>query len=378
MLIEKPTINPPGDTTQAAEATASLLSSIGFSVELVKAKDQKVNMVAEWDTGQTETILFNGHLDTVPIGDQSLWKSDPFKAEVSEGWMYGRGVADDKGAIGCVIAACEGIRKLGLEPKTNIMIHAACDEEVGSKLGTSYLVEKGYASKATRGYVLEASTSKDKIFVRNAMKGTASLNITVQGKTAHAANPYDGVNANLGMSKVLLALSHTKFRFKRSKFLTPPTIAAGTVVQGGEKSNVIPGKCTSTSDIRYLSGMTEQTMKKDIEQAIKRVKRTDKNLRLSYELKMGTHRAVELGEDQPVVRKAKEMIRKVSGYDPRLMGGYGATDASFLVLDAKVPTLIGLGPADIDCGNVHGINERASTKKLLEYTKIYAGLALSA
>ena len=89
MLIEKPTVNPPGDTTQAAEVTASLLSSIGFSVELIKAKDQKVNVVAEWDTGQTEDVLFNGHLDTVPIGDQSLWKLDPFKAEVSEGWMYG-------------------------------------------------------------------------------------------------------------------------------------------------------------------------------------------------------------------------------------------------------------------------------------------------
>jgi acetylornithine deacetylase/succinyl-diaminopimelate desuccinylase-like protein len=71
------------------------------------------------------------------------------------------------------------------------------------------------------------------------------------------------------------------------------------------------------------------------------------------------------------------MIKRVTGYSPRIMGGYGATDASFLILDAKVPALIGLGPADIDYGNVHGINERVSTKKLIEYTKIYAGLILS-
>jgi acetylornithine deacetylase/succinyl-diaminopimelate desuccinylase-like protein len=71
------------------------------------------------------------------------------------------------------------------------------------------------------------------------------------------------------------------------------------------------------------------------------------------------------------------MIKRVTGYSPRIMGGYGATDASFLILDAKVPALIGLGPADIDCGNVHGINERVFTKKLIEYTKIYAGLILS-
>jgi succinyl-diaminopimelate desuccinylase len=376
-IVEKPSVNPPGDTTEPAEVAASLLSSIGFSVQRVKAADRKVNVVAEWKTGQQETILFNGHLDTVPIGDRSLWKFDPYSAEVSEGWMYGRGVADDKGAVGCVIAACEAIRRLGLEPRTNVIIHAVCDEEVGSELGTSYLVQNGYASKASYGYVLEASTSKNRIFVRNSMKGTASLNITVQGKTAHAANPYDGVNANLEMSKLLLALSRAKFKFKGSRFLTPPTIAAGTIVQGGEKSNVIPGKCTSTSDIRYLPSMTEEGLRRDLDRVINQVRKSDKRLRLSYELKLGTHRAVEIGEEQPVVRKARDMIRKVTGYKPRIRGGYGATDASFLVLDAKVPALIGLGPADIDLGNIHGINERVSTARLLEYTKIYSGLIMS-
>jgi len=377
MIVGKPSVNPPGDTTEAAQVTASLLSSIGLNVELVKAADRKVNVVGEWNLGRSESVLFNGHLDTVPIGDQSLWNFDPYGAEVSEGWMYGRGVADDKGAVGCAIAALEGIRRLGLEPAVNVIVHAVCDEEVGAQLGTSYLVEKGYASKADYGFVLEASTSEDRIFVRNSMKGTASLNITVQGKTAHAANPKEGINANLKMSKLLVALDRTRFTFKRSKYLTPPTIAAGTLVQGGEKSNVIPGKCTSSSDIRYLLGMTQETIRRDIDRVINRVKRSDKDLHVSYELKLGRHRAVELDERQPVVRKARDMIRKVTGYTPRIMGGYGATDASFLILDAKLPTLIGLGPADIDYGNVHGINERVSTRKLLEFTKIYAGLVLS-
>jgi succinyl-diaminopimelate desuccinylase len=376
-LVEKPSGNPPGHTTEAAEVAASLLSSNGFTVELVKATEKKVNVVAQWNMGQEETILFNGHLDTVPIGDSSLWRFNPYGAETSEGWMYGRGVADDKGAVGCLLAACEAIRSLGLKPRTNIMIHAVCDEEVGSKLGTSYLVEKGYANKATYGYVLEASTSKNRIFVRNSMKGTASLTITVEGKTAHAANPYDGVNANLEMSKLLLALSHTKFKYKRSRYLTPPTIASGTVMQGGEKSNVIPGKCISSSDIRYLPGMTEETMRRDIDRVINQIRRKDKKLRLSYELKLGDHKAVEIGQEQPVVRKAGEMITRVTGYKPRVMGGYGATDASILVLGAKVPTLIGLGPADIDVGNMHGINEKVSTARLMDYTKIYAGLIMS-
>jgi len=377
MLVEKPSVNPPGDTTEPAEVTASLLSSMGFNVELVKATDQKVNVVAEWNVGRPETILFNGHLDTVPIGEKALWKFDPYSADISEEWMYGRGVADDKGAVGCVIAACESIRRLGIEPGANVIIHAVCDEEVGGQMGTSYLVKKGYANKATYGYVLEASTSKHRIFVRNSMKGGASLNITVQGKTSHAANPRDGINANLKMANLLLALNQTKFKFKPSKFLTPPTIAAGTIVQGGEKSNVIPGKCTSSSDIRYLPGMTEEAITSAIDRLMNRMKKSDKDLHVSYELKMGSHRAVELDQHQPVVGKAREMIKRVTGYSPRIMGGYGATDASFLILDAKVPALIGLGPADIDYGNVHGINERVSTKKLIEYTKIYAGLILS-
>ncbi len=345
MIVEKPSVNPPGDTREPAEVVASLLSSIGFSVELVKATDRKINVVAEWNVGRPEAILFNGHLDTVPIGEQSLWNHDPYDAKVSEEWMYGRGVADDKGAVGCVIAACETTRKLGLEPAVNVIIHAVCDEEVGGQLGTAHLVKKGYANKATYGYVLEASTTRDRIFVRNSMKGGASLNITVQGKPSHAANPRDGINANLKMAKLLLALNRTKFKFKPSKFLTPPTIAAGTIVQGGEKSNVIPGKCTSVSDIRCLPGMTEQSIRNDIDRVMKKEKKADKDLHISYELKMGSHRAVEMDQHQPVVKRAREMIRRVTGYSPRVMGGYGATDASFLILDARVPTLIGLGPA---------------------------------
>jgi len=376
-IVEKPSDNPPGDTTEPAEVVAALLSSIGFTVDRVRAADRKVNLVAEWNTGKPETVLFNGHLDTVPIGDRSLWSFDPYGAEISDGWMYGRGVADDKGAVGCLIAACEAIHRLGLKPRANIMIHAVCDEEVGSELGTAYLVKNGYASKANCGYVLEASTSKNRIFVRNSMKGIASLNITVQGKTAHAANPNDGVNANLGMAKVLLALSRTKFKVKRNQFLTPPTIASGTVMQGGDKSNVIPAKCTALSDIRYLPDMTEKTMTQDIGRVINQVKKSEKKLRVSYELKLGTHRAVEIGQEQLVVRRASHMITKVTGHKPRVMGGYGATDASFLTLDAKIPTLIGLGPADIDLGNMHGANERVSTAKLLEYTKIYAGIIMS-
>jgi len=376
-IVEKPSVNPPGDTTEAAEAAASLMSSIGLKVQLVKSAEHKVNVVGEWDLDRPQSVLFNGHLDTVPIGDQSLWSFDPYRAEVSEGWMYGRGVADDKGAVGCVIAALEGLRRLGMEPAVNVIVHAVCDEEVGGQLGTHYMVENGYASKANYGFVLEASTSKNRIFVRNSMKGTASLTLTVQGRTAHAANPREGINANLKMSKLLIALDRIGFTFKRSKYLTPPTIAAGTLMQGGEKSNVIPGKCTSTSDIRYLPGMTEELIKRDIERVINRVKRSDKDFNVSYELKLGKHKAVELDEGQSVVRKARDMIRRVTGYTPRIMGGYGATDASFLILDGKVPTLIGLGPADIDYGNVHGINERVSVSKLLEFTKIYAGLALS-
>jgi succinyl-diaminopimelate desuccinylase len=291
--------------------------------------------------------------------------------------MYGRGVGDDKGAVGCVIAACEAVRRLGLTPRANIMVHAVCDEEVGSKLGTTYLVEKGYANKATYGYVLEASTSKNRIFVRNSMKGTASLKITVEGKAAHAANPNDGVNANLKMSKILLALNQTKFKCKRSRYLTPPTIAPGTVIQGGEKSNVIPRKCTSSSDIRYLPGMTEETIRRDIDRVINQVRRRDRKLRLSYELKLGSHKAAEIGQEERVVRKARDMITKVTGYKPRVMGGYGATDASILIHGVNVPTLIGLGPADIDLGSMHGTNERVSTARLMDYAKIYAGLMIS-
>jgi len=372
-LVEERSENPPGDTVEAAEAYASQLSKLRFKVETVRAEGRKVNLVAEWNCGRKETILFNGHLDTVPVGKADGWIVDPFSGSVRGDWLYGRGSADDKGGLGCLTIAFEALRSLGVQPKYNIAVHGVCDEEVGGRLGTLHLIQKGHV-KANYGVVVEGSVSRNRVFVRNAMKGIMKVQLTTFGKAAHAGNPKIGVNANLKMAKLLTALERVRFTYKPSRYLTPPTIAVGTILQGGDKSNVIPKQCTSTSDIRYLPGMGRISVQRDIMKVIRKIRRGDRDLKASVKVLVSDHKPAQLREDEPIVRLAAEAIRRVVGYSPRIMGGYGATDASHLIHQARLPTLVGLGPGDLELGQLHGVNERVSIKALVDLAKIYVSL----
>jgi len=375
-LVKIPSENPPGNTKEVAQATASFFSELGLHTELIEARSGKVNVVARWEVGGSQMILFNCHLDTVPTMDVKAWNVDPFSGEVKADWLYGRGAADDKGALASLLISLKALKELGMRPSCDLIVHAVCDEETGGEQGTSYLINKGHA-EADFGFVLEASVKKHRIFVRNAMKGVMKLKVKAKGRAAHASNPRRGVNATLKLAKVLLALDRIRLRHKPSKYLTAPTVAVGTIIRGGLKRNVIPDSCYAVCDVRYLPGMSEVTVRQDIEKLIHGLKRKDPGLDVSLEVGLGKHKPAQLGEKEDVVSMAKEAIRKVVGYEPKLHGGYGATDAAQLIHDARIPTLIGLGPGDIELSNIHGPNERVSVRAMLEFSKVYALLAVS-
>ena len=113
-MVSIPSENPPGNKTEISEYVSELLVSIGFHVEQVESKPNRVNTLGVLKgKGGGKTLLWNGHYDTVPVGNLDYWTEDPFRGEVKDGRIYGRGTGDMKGAIASAIVAAKALGNLG-------------------------------------------------------------------------------------------------------------------------------------------------------------------------------------------------------------------------------------------------------------------------
>ena len=99
-LVPDKSVNPPGDELEAAEYVASTLKEIGLDVELIHHSPSRGSVLARLKgSGQMAALLYNGHLDTVPVGAEK-WTHEPFSAEIAEGKIWGRGALRYEGGSG--------------------------------------------------------------------------------------------------------------------------------------------------------------------------------------------------------------------------------------------------------------------------------------
>ena len=138
-------------------------------------------------TGGGRSLILNGHIDTVPIGDASKWKHDPFGAEIEDGKMYGRGSVDMKGGIATMLFAVEALQKLGIKLKGDLMMQSVVNEEHAGG-GTLGAVAAGLTADAA--IVTEPSGNSGTI--EDGSNGGVYWQVVIKGREAHAGYRWKG------------------------------------------------------------------------------------------------------------------------------------------------------------------------------------------
>jgi acetylornithine deacetylase/succinyl-diaminopimelate desuccinylase len=317
----------------------------------------RVNVVATLDSGRPgPTLVFNGHIDVVPIVDEGLWEHPPFEAVVENGVLHGRGSADMKGAIAAAIAAAHEVR--GSPFTGRFVIQCVADEEVFGPLGTIALRDAGLL-RGDAAIVGEPT----QLGVGIAQRGLFWTRIATRGVAAHGSIPHKGVSAIEAMARVVTAL-RTKTFDRKHPLLGSPTINVGTI-RGGGKINIVPAQCEIEVDERVLPGDEPAALLAELEAELDALE-VDAQIEI-----INRAGGYEIAEDTPIVRLALEAHEAVRGTQTRVAGMMGATDAAILNAEG-VPAIV-FGPGSLALA--HTTREHVEVAELADAARMYAWIA---
>jgi succinyl-diaminopimelate desuccinylase len=246
-LMRRPSITP--DEAGALDVAEGALAALGFRCKRYKfgAVD---NLYARLGDARPN-FCFAGHVDVVPPGEG--WASDPFAAEIRNGFIYGRGAADMKTAIAAMIAATENFLIHSAEFKGSISFLLTCDEEGPAIDGTKATLEAitRYGEVIDHCLVGEP-TSEERVgdVVKNGRRGSLNVVIDMEGKQGHVAYPLRASNPVTPLIEALGAIKVRKLDDGAPGF-TPSNLEVTSIDVGNPAHNVIPARASAKLNIRF-------------------------------------------------------------------------------------------------------------------------------
>ena len=377
-LVRMPSDNPPGDCRPHAGRTAELLRALGYEVELHAVPEALVrahgmisvtNLVVRRRLGSGEgpVIALNAHGDVVPPGEG--WTRDPYGAEVVDGWMYGRGVAVSKSDFATYVWALRALEASGAPLSGTVELHLTYDEEAGGEVGPGFLLSEGISKP---DLVLSAGFSYNVVTAHN---GCLHLEVEVNGRSAHAAMPFTGVDALEAATAILSALYDWRkgLAAKTSDIagIGSPQLTVG-LIKGGINTNVVPDRVTLRLDRRMIPEENPAEAEAELRQVIADAAAAFPKARVEV-------RRILLAEPLKPLPGGERLVEALCRHASQVMGEPITAKGVPLYTDARlysahgIPSaLYGAGPRTIEDANAHRADERLPLSDLRKATEVVA------
>jgi len=359
-LIARPSVTPEDAGCQALMMTR--LQQIGFSVEAMRFGDVDNFWATRGTTGPL--LVFAGHTDVVPPGDDAKWQSDPFTAtEVGED-LVGRGAADMKASLASMVVACERFVWAHPDHQGRIGVLITSDEEGPARDGTVKVMDvlTARGEKIDWCIVGEPSSTRDLgDLVKNGRRGSLNATLTVHGRQGHIAYPHLADNPIHRALPALDALTNEVWD-AGNEFFDPTSLQISTVQAGQGVTNVIPGQVDVLFNLRFSTDVTAEFIKARCEAIL------DQH-GLDYDLQWSLSGEPFLTEPGALLQAVTDSIDAVTGRHPEVSTGGGTSDGRFIA-----PS----GAQVVEVGHVnetiHQCNERVKLSDVPRLTDIYLGI----
>ena len=324
-----------------------------------------------------KALLLDGHIDIVPVPDESKWTHKPFSGEVVDGKIYGRGASDMKGAVSAMIAAAaffaaDTRRDFAGEIYVSGVVFEECFEGVAARK---------ISERVKPDYVVIGESSE--LNLKRGQRGRAEIVVETFGKPAHSANPRAGVNAVYKMAELIGEIGKLKAPVHEilGEGILELTDIKSSPYPG---ASVVPDYCRATYDRRLLVGETKASVLLPLLELIGEMKRKDAQFEANAHFASDVQKCYTgeeirgerfvpgwvMDQDDEFVQVALAGLRS-AGLDAEIAQYSFCTNGSHYAGEAGIKT-IGFGPSRENLA--HTIDEYIEIDQLLKAVDGYYGI----
>ena len=364
-LIERASVTP--DDAGCQTLLAQRLARAGFSCEWLVAGPDDFRVTNLWAHRKGPraglALALAGHTDVVPPGPLAAWSSDPFVPTYRDGRLQGRGAADMKTSLACMVTAVEAFVADHPDHAGSIHLLLTSDEEGPSVDGTVRLVEL----LQQRGQRLDACivgepTSVNVLgdTIKNCRRGTLSGRLTVRGVQGHVAYPQLARNHIHVLAPALAELVATEWDAGNA-FFPPTTWQVSNVRAGTGATNVIPGELVLDFNFRFSSESTPEGLKARVTEILQRHG-------VDHDIAWTLGGNCFITPPGALSQALQAAIAEVTGVQAELSTTGGTSDGRFI---ARIcPQVVEFGPIN---ASIHKVNEHVSVDDVDRLKRVYLG-----
>lgn len=386
------------EATRCLDIIAAKLESMGMEIERWMEHPRYPALAARLPgTGGGRSLAINGHIDVVPVGDDSAWSHDPWGGEISDGKLWGRGSCDMKSGVAAGIFAIQAVLESGVERRGDLWLHVVADEEVVG-WSTRNLVSR--LPKVDAVIVAEPTGLQ----IQPVEGGLVHMRIEIDGRESHAGNRYKsihsgglgregGINAIEKGLLIMRALQRLErdWAIYRSHPLLPPgfnSIMPGMIVGGpgggaDGQLNLIsnpgtsPNYCAIDYNVWYLPHETYEDIRREIEVYVATISQTDPWLkdhppRFTWITRNIFFPPVNTAPDHPIVDAVSYSLEQIGR--PAAVIGFTAASELAWYAEQDIPGVI-FGPGSI--AQAHSPNEFVRIDEIKDAARAMALMAAS-
>ena len=360
-LIQRPSISPNDEGCQ--QLIAERLQAVGFNIEWLPFGDT-LNLWATHGEGEP-CLVFAGHTDVVPVGDENAWTYPPFEANIVDNILYGRWAADMKGSLAALVVAAENFVKNNPNHAGKIALLITSDEEAAAKDGTVKVVETLMARNEPIHYAVVGEPSSGKVLgdvIKNGRRGSITAELYIEGVQGHVAYPHlaeNPVHTSLGFLTEL-----TTYQWDNGNEFFPPTsLQIANIKAGTGSNNVIPGELYVQFNLRYCTEVTDEIIKTKVAEMLQKYG-------LKHRISWNLSGKPFLAGNGKLVKATQQAVENVTQITPRLDTSGGTSDGRFIALMGA--EVVEFGPLN---ATIHKVNECVNVDDLGKCGEVYYQIA---
>ena len=364
-LIRFPSVTP--IDAGAINYLSKKLKQLGFNCKILEFKDKKnptiKNLYARLGN-KKPNLCYAGHTDVVPPGNISDWTVDPFKPQVKNNYLIGRGANDMKSSIACFMSAVNNFLEKDKKINGSISFLITGDEEGRAINGTKKVIDYLIKKKEKIDFcIVGEPTNPNKLgeMIKIGRRGSLSCNLEIHGSQGHVAYPHLSKNPINSLITICKKLKEKQLD-KGNKHFQPSNLEVTGINTNNETHNVIPARAKILFNIRYNNFHTAVSLKKKINSIVKLVCKKNK---VKFKIEFLNSGNSFLTQPGTTTLMAKRIIKKVTKINPVFSTTGGTSDARFI---KKIAPCLEFGLVN---KTMHRVNECVSLKDLKNLKKIY-------